>query len=141
VGFWSGFLVPFLGSIFAPFLAKSLRAICLFYGVSCPSKVVFGPFSDVFWTVLLVTILSTFHQSGVRVLTLGLLKVLHVLVFTLGVMDWCSPSTNNKALRGSSPLTLVVFGQFLVNFPRLGSCFVLLFGRSSADFTLVRVAA
>jgi hypothetical protein len=79
------FCTPFLGSIFAPFLVNSQSRICLFYGTFWLTRVVFGPFSDVFWTVLLVTILSTFHQSGVRVLTLGLLKVLHVLVFTLGV--------------------------------------------------------
>jgi hypothetical protein len=53
------FCTPFLGSIFDPFSDFSLRAICLFYGVSCPSKVVFGPFLDVFLTVHLVTILPT----------------------------------------------------------------------------------
>jgi hypothetical protein len=44
---------------FAPFLAFVRFAICLFYGTFSMSKVVFGPFSDVFWTVLLVTILPT----------------------------------------------------------------------------------
>ena len=51
-----GFLVPFLGSIFDPFLDFSWTRICLFYGVSCPSKVVFGPFLDVFLTVHFIMI-------------------------------------------------------------------------------------
>jgi hypothetical protein len=118
-----GFLVPFLRSIFDPFLANSQSRISLFYGTFSMSMVVFGPFSDVFWTVLLVTILSTFHQSGVRVLTLGLLKALRVLVFILGVMV--------GAVR--RPITRPCVGL------RRSLC--LISGRSSADFTLVRVAA
>jgi hypothetical protein len=50
--FLGGILVPFLGSIFAPFLVNSQSRICLFYGTFSMSKVVFGPFLDVFWTVL-----------------------------------------------------------------------------------------
>jgi hypothetical protein len=45
------FCTPFLGSIFDPFSDFSLRAICLFYGTFWPTRVVFGPFLDVFWTV------------------------------------------------------------------------------------------
>jgi hypothetical protein len=45
------FCTPFLGSIFAPFLVNSQSRICLFYGTFSMSKVVFGPFLDVFLTV------------------------------------------------------------------------------------------
>jgi hypothetical protein len=51
VDFSVRFLVPFLRSIFDPFLANSQSRISLFQRVSCPSKVVFGPFLDVFLTV------------------------------------------------------------------------------------------
>jgi hypothetical protein len=58
------FLVPFLGSIFDPFLANSLRASCWFYGTFSMSKVVFGPFLDGFLTVHLVTIFPTLGPPG-----------------------------------------------------------------------------
>jgi hypothetical protein len=45
------FLVPFLRSIFAPFLVNSQSRICLFYGTFWPTRVVFGPFLDRFFTV------------------------------------------------------------------------------------------
>jgi hypothetical protein len=62
-------LVPFLRSIFDPFLDFSWTRICLFQRVSCPSKVVFGPFSDVFWTVHFITILPRLGPPGARWLT------------------------------------------------------------------------
>jgi hypothetical protein len=48
----------FFGSIFPLFLVNSQSRICLFYGVSCPSKVVFGPFSDVFLTVHFIALFT-----------------------------------------------------------------------------------
>jgi hypothetical protein len=51
VDFSVRFLVPFLRSIFDPFLANSQSRICLFYWTFWPTRVVFGPFLDVFWTV------------------------------------------------------------------------------------------
>jgi hypothetical protein len=64
--FLGGILPSFLGSIFDPFSDFSLRAICLFYGVSCPSKVVFGPFLDLFWDVHLSMILPPFTSVELR---------------------------------------------------------------------------
>ena len=60
VDFSVRFLVPFLRSIFDPFLANSQSRISLFQRVSCPSKVVFGPFLDGFLTVHLLMILVAF---------------------------------------------------------------------------------
>jgi hypothetical protein len=42
------FCTPFLGSIFDPFLVNSQSRICLFYGTFWPTRVVFGPFLDLF---------------------------------------------------------------------------------------------
>jgi hypothetical protein len=72
---FGGFLLPFLRSIFDPFLAFAGFMICLFCGTFWPSKVVFGPFWDPFWDVHLSMILPP-SEGG----------VLHVLVFILGVM-------------------------------------------------------
>ena len=129
--------MPFLRSIFDPFSDFSLRAICLFYGTFWPTRVVFGPFLDVFWTVLLVTILSTFHQSGVRVLTLGLLKALRVLVFILGVMVGAVRRPITRPCVGLRRSLCSISGRSFSDCLRI----FLVFGRSSADFTLVRVAA
>jgi hypothetical protein len=52
-----------LRSIFDPFLAFAGFMICLFCGTFWPSKVVFGPFLDVFWTVHFITILPRFTPS------------------------------------------------------------------------------
>jgi hypothetical protein len=53
-----GFLLPFLRSIFAPFLANSLRAICLFYGTFSISMVVLDPLLDLFCTVHFIMIFT-----------------------------------------------------------------------------------
>jgi hypothetical protein len=60
------FLVPFLRSIFAPFLVNSQSRICLFYGTFWPTRVVFDPFLDGFLTVHLVTILPPFTSVELR---------------------------------------------------------------------------
>jgi hypothetical protein len=60
------FLVPFLRSIFDPFLDFSLRAICLFYGTFWISRCLLDPFSDDFLTVHLVTILPPFTSVELR---------------------------------------------------------------------------
>jgi hypothetical protein len=55
---FGGFLLPFLRSIFDPFLAFAGFMICLFCGTFWPSKVVFGPFWDPFWDVHLAVLLD-----------------------------------------------------------------------------------
>jgi hypothetical protein len=72
------FCTPFLGSIFDPFSDFSLRAICLFYGTFWPTRVVFGPFWDLFWDVHLSMILaflgSCFHPPEVPVFEVVFIK-------------------------------------------------------------------
>jgi hypothetical protein len=53
-------LVAFLGSIFTPFLAFLRSRICLYMDVSGDWSTGRDPFSDVFWTVLLVLLLHVF---------------------------------------------------------------------------------
>ena len=50
VDFSVRFLVPFLRSIFDPFLAFARFAICLFYGAFWILRWVFDPFWPRFWT-------------------------------------------------------------------------------------------
>jgi hypothetical protein len=72
--FSADFCTPFLGSIFDPFSDFSLRAICWFYGTFWPTRVVFGPFLDVFWTVHFIMIFAT----------LGLMCLVAVLAWLVG---------------------------------------------------------
>jgi hypothetical protein len=67
--FLGGILPSFLGSIFDPFLVNFQSRICLFQRVSCPSKVVFGPFLDVFLTVHLTAIFISLGPPGARWVT------------------------------------------------------------------------
>jgi hypothetical protein len=53
------FLVPFLRSIFAPFLAFVRFAICLFHGTFWISRCLLDPFSDDFLTVHFIALLPT----------------------------------------------------------------------------------
>ena len=53
------FLVPFLRSIFDPFLANSLRAICFIYWVFSISMSVLDPFLDPFLHVHFIMIFAT----------------------------------------------------------------------------------
>ena len=95
VDFSVRFLVPFLRSIFDPFLDFSLRAICLFYGTFWISRCLFGPFLDGFLTVHFIMI---FTFRG---------RACFLCLSSPWAWDWCSSSTNNKALLGSSPLAWV----------------------------------
>ena len=52
--------MPFLRSIFDPFLAFARFAICLFYGAFWISGVVLDPFWDPFLNVHLTAVLTTF---------------------------------------------------------------------------------
>jgi hypothetical protein len=66
VDFSVRFLVPFLRSIFDPFLANSQSRISLFQRVSCPSKVVFGPFLDGFLTVHFIALFTSWRFLSLR---------------------------------------------------------------------------
>jgi hypothetical protein len=57
------FWVPFLRSIFDPFLANSQSRICLFYGTFWIWRCLLDPFSDDFLTVHLTMILVRFKQD------------------------------------------------------------------------------
>ncbi len=58
VDFSVRFLVPFLRSIFDPFLAFARFAICLFYGTFSISRCLLDPFSDDFLTVHFIMIFA-----------------------------------------------------------------------------------
>jgi hypothetical protein len=66
-----GFLVPFLRSIFDPFLANSQSRICLFYGTFSISRCLLDPFWDPFWDVHLTAVLTT---SVTRMMSLTCLR-------------------------------------------------------------------
>jgi hypothetical protein len=68
---WVRFLVPFLRSIFDPFLANSQSRICLFYGTFSISRCLLDPFSDDFLTVHLTAVLTT---SVTRMMSLTCLR-------------------------------------------------------------------
>jgi hypothetical protein len=59
------FLVPFLRSIFDPFLALVRFAIWLFYGVFSPSMSVLDPFSDDFLTVHFIALFTSVELRSI----------------------------------------------------------------------------
>jgi hypothetical protein len=122
---FGGFLLPFLRSIFDPFLAFAGFMICLFCGTFWPSKVVFGPFWDPFWDVHLAVLLDFLGP--------GLLNRLHVLrrlanqsLVRLIQGSWMAPRgfewriCTLLALAFAIFFTFLVFGPFFSDFPRLG---------------------
>jgi hypothetical protein len=97
---WVGFLVPFLRSIFAPFLAKSLRAICLFYGTFSMSMVVWALFLGGFLTVHLTAIFISLGPPGARWLTGHCPLVAYQVVADLACGLVFTPSTSCGLSRG-----------------------------------------
>jgi hypothetical protein len=61
------FLVPFLRSIFDPFLDFSWTRICLFYGTFLILGTVLDPFWDLFWTVHFIKIWALHRLLRVRI--------------------------------------------------------------------------
>ncbi len=104
IGHLGGILSALFGSLFGCnfhlFLDSARSVSCLFYCTFCPSGWIWGPFLDLFWTVLFITrrfvsllglvgyLVGVFHAGGG-----SLLKVLHV-----------SGGRKSGMPRGGSPL-------------------------------------